>query len=75
MALVDTLATVRYDSKLCPVSSIYLQLNDEDRNAFDKAVEKGISTNGLLTALQKEGYAISWASIEKHLNKICKCAK
>jgi len=75
MALADTLATVRYQSALCPVANIYNQLNDEDKKAFDKAVEKGISTNGLLTALQKEGYAISWASVEKHLKKICKCAK
>jgi len=75
MALADTLATVRYQSELCPVATIYSQLNNEDKKAFDGAIEKKISTNGLLTALQKEGYAISWASIEKHLKKICKCAK
>jgi len=75
MALADTLATVRYQSALCPVAIIYNQLNDEDKKAFDKAVEKGISSNGLLNALLKEGYAISWISIDKHLNKICKCAK
>ena len=38
-------------------------------------IEKKISTNGLLTALQKEGYSIAWASVDKHLKKICKCAK
>jgi len=75
MALADTLATVRYQSALCPVAIIYNQLNDEDKKAFDKAVGKGISSNGLLNALLKEGYAISWASVEKHLKKICKCAK
>ena len=75
MALADTLEKVRYQSGLCPVAIIYNQLNDEDKKAFDKAVEKGISSNGLLNALLKEGYAISWASVEKHLKKICKCAK
>jgi len=75
MALADTLEKVRYQSGLCPVAIIYNQLNDEDKKAFDKAVEKGISSNGLLNALLKEGYAISWISIDKHLNKICKCAK
>jgi len=75
MALADTLATVRYQSKLCPVATIYYQLNDEDKKAFDGAIEKKISTNGLLTALQKEGYSIAWASVNRHLKKICKCAK
>ena len=75
MALAERLSTVHYESALCPVATIYHQLNDEDKKAFDKAVGKGISSNGLLNALLKEGYAISWASVEKHLKKICKCAK
>jgi len=75
MALADTLEKVRYQSGLCPVAIIYNQLNDEDKKAFDGAIEKKISTNGLLTALQKEGYSLAWASVDKHLKKMCKCAK
>jgi len=75
MALAERLSTVHYESALCPVATIYHQLNDEDKKAFDGAIEKKISTNGLLTALQKEGYSVAWASVDKHLKKICKCAK
>ena len=75
MALAKSLKTARIRSDLCPVLVIYNQLSNEDKDVFDKAVEKGITTNGLLTALQEEGYAIAWATVERHLKKICKCAK
>jgi hypothetical protein len=75
MALAESLSAVRYKSDLCPVSMIYEKLPKDDQQAFDNAVEKQISTNGLLTALLAEGYAISWASVERHLKKICKCNK
>jgi hypothetical protein len=75
MALAKSLETARLRSDLCPVIAIYNQLNAEDKKAFDKAVAAKISTNGLLTALQAEGYVLSWKSTDRHLKNLCKCAK
>jgi hypothetical protein len=75
MALAETLKTARMRSALCPVRAIYEQLNAEDKKAFDKAVAEKISTNGLLSALQAEGYVLGWKSTDRHLKNLCKCAK
>lgn len=73
MALADQLSSVKYFTGACPVKNIYNQLNAEDQKALDKAIEKNISANGLLSALKLEGYSIAWTSINLHLKLKCKC--
>lgn len=75
MALAENLARVNYKLGECPVKIIYDGLEDADKAAFDLAIKNKISTNALLVALQKEGIAISWTPINRHLNEICKCYK
>jgi len=70
MALAQSLQTVK---KACPIKPIYDSLTDEDKAVFDKEVEKKIAVNSMLTALQKEGYQVSWNPLNRHMNKVCRC--
>jgi len=70
MALAQSLQTAQ---RVCPIKPIYDSLSDEDKAVFDKEIEKNISVNSMLLALQKEGYQTSWTPLNRHMKKVCRC--
>ncbi len=78
MALSDSI--VIYSPKpqsdnFCSTAKLIVELNEADRTALLNAIEKGISTTTLVSALRAEGYKLGDDSLNKHRKQRCKCIK
>jgi hypothetical protein len=58
----------------CSVLAISDALSEEDRKALFNALDTGIPTRVLVSALRSEGHKIGDETMNKHRNRLCKCA-
>lgn len=75
MSLEDSIEEFRYkgNGSICPFAKLLNTLNEADRNAALKAIERQIPDVTLASALRKEGYKIAEISISQHRKKLCRC--
>lgn len=75
MALADSIETyrVKHTGYICSTAKLISELTEADRNVLLNAIEKGVSTTTLVSALRAEGYKIGDDSLNKHRAGRCKC--
>lgn len=75
MSLEESIEEFRYkgNASICPFAKLLNTLNEADRKAALKAIEKNIPDVTLASALRKEGYKIAEISISQHRKKLCRC--
>jgi len=72
---IEALAKERNHRGGCAWKALCDKLPPEDLKALEAAINKGISTKILVTALRREGYKTSNDSYVNHKRGNCSCAK
>lgn len=75
MSLRESIEEVRFikENEPCPFSKIINQLNKEDKEALQDALDKRLPDVTIANALRKEGFRIAEISISKHRRALCRC--
>jgi hypothetical protein len=75
MGLADAIEANRFKGgEVCAVVMLYERLSKEDKEAFDDAIKKNVSTQTICIALRAEGYKLGEPTLNVHRRGQCRCA-